>query len=112
MLTLRQGCRKVVPMATSTEYETTLFTAYAGGNCTLKENLHGYVTGFHKEGPHLVGAFVKVPVCDGAGPMLFVQLGRQVDERHHEVTSVRVIDRDEFDHLNTLDTLRHDLGWR
>jgi hypothetical protein len=89
----------------------TIFTGHAGGNCTLKE-IHGYVTAFHKEGPHVVAAFVKVPVCDGSGPMLFVRLGRNVDETHREVVSVRPIDRDEFDRLNTLDTLRHDLGWR
>jgi len=89
----------------------TLFTAHEGGNCTVQGS-HGYVTAFHKEGPHVVGAFIKVPIVDGAGPMLYAQLGRTVDETLREIVSVRAIDRDEFDRLNTLDELRRDLGWR
>lgn len=90
----------------------TLYTGLAGGNCTLRENIHGYVTGFHKEGPHIVAAFVKVPICGGAGPMLLVRLGRDIGGQYREVVSVHPINRDEFDRLNTLDTLRRDLGWR
>lgn len=81
----------------------TLFTAYAGGNCTLPSGTSGYVTGFHKEGPHTSGAFVKVPVLNGAGSMLYVNLGRKDGDQRHEIASVRRIDRDEFDRLNGLD---------
>lgn len=105
----------------------TIFTGYAGGSCTIK-GMHGYVTAFHKEGPHVVAAFVHVPpdyrdadgesvskvngVLAAPGRMLLVRLGRSLDEKHREVVSVRVIERDEFDRLTTLDTLRRDLGWR
>lgn len=91
----------------------TLFASYPGGNCTIN-GASGYVTALHKEGPHTVGAFVYVPPDDaaGTGQMLFVRLGRTLAEGRREVSSVRVVSRDEFDRITTLDKLRHDLGWR
>ena len=99
---------------TDRENETSrVYVAVAGCNCII-DGTHGYVTGFHKEGRHLVGAFVHCPIKDGKGPTLYVELGKITGERgeHREVTSYRVIDREEFDRLNTLDQLRRDLGWR
>lgn len=87
--------------------EEALFAEYPGGNCAIN-GMHGYVTEFHKEGPHVVGAFIKIP----AGPMLFVRLGRSVGEKHREVVSVREVSRDEFDRITTLDELRYAHGWR
>jgi hypothetical protein len=90
-----------------------VYVAVTGCNCII-DGMHGYVTCFHKEGRHLVGAFVHCPIKDGKGPMLYVELGKITGERgeHREVTSYRVIGREEFDRLNTLDQLRRDLGWR
>lgn len=93
--------------------ETDLFVGWEGGNCRVF-GVHGSVTGFHKEGKHLMGAYIKVAVWDGVGPMLYARLGRITGDKgdHREVTSLRAIDRDEFDRLEGLDTLRRDLGWR
>lgn len=91
----------------------TIYTGCAGRTVILNEGtVHGYVTGFHTDGPHTVGAFVKVPVIDGSGPMLYLALGRELGGKNREVVSVRPISRDEFDRITTLDTLRRDLGWR
>ena len=92
---------------------STVYVATPGTNCTI-DGMHGYVTGFHKEGPHLLGAFVHVPIAAGKGPMLYVELGATVGDagRWREVASFRVIDREEFDQLNDLERLRRDLGWR
>ena len=96
---------------------TTIYTGHTGCNVEI-DGEHGRVTGLHKDGKHIVGAFVHVPpessVHQAPGHMLYVALGRQFGEsfeQRHEVLSARLIDRDEFDRLNTLDQLRRDLGW-
>lgn len=48
------------------------------------------------------------------GGMAYVTTGQRVGDRgqHHEVQSVRDIDRDEFDVLSGLAQIRGELGWR
>jgi hypothetical protein len=96
----------------------TIYTGHTGCNVEI-DGEHGRVTGIHKDGKHVVGAFVHVPpessVHQAPGHMLYVALGRKVIDgagERHEVLSARLIDRDEFDRLNTLDQLRRDLGWQ
>lgn len=76
----------------------------------------GYVTDFIKDGPHVVGAFAAIPPRhhESGEPvrMLHVTLGKTVGDDLREVVGTRFIDRDEFDRMTELDTLRHDLGWR
>lgn len=101
----------------STEHAT-IYTGHTG--CSVEiDGEHGRLTGLHKDGKHIVGAFVHVPpessVHQAPGHMLYVALGRKVIDgagERHEVFSARLIDRDEFDRLNTLDQLRRDLGWQ
>ena len=49
-----------------------------------------------------------------SGDMLHVVLGAARGERDQwrEVVASRRIDRDDFDRLTEIDTLRHDMGWR
>lgn len=89
-----------------------LFIGYPGGNCSPAENVSGYVTEFHAESKHLMGAFIKCPVLDGSGPMLYARLGHTTRENHRKVLSVRSIEREEFDRLNEIDQYRRELGWR
>lgn len=95
--------------------EVTGTTAYLAGQ-------RGTVTGLHTHPAHgTLGAFVRLEgPTDAAGrfiaqgPMLYVALGAKSGDRGqcHEVAGWRVIDRDEFDRINELDTLRADLGWK
>lgn len=94
----------------TTTQNPTISDTLTGGNVTI-DGSSGYVTGFHTDGRHTVGAFIKVPIQDGQGPVLYARLGRTIKGKR-EIVSTRHIGRDEFDRLNELDTLRRDLGWR
>lgn len=106
---------------TATQTRETLYAEVTGTTCYLNEQ-RGTVTGLHTHPVQgTLGAFVRLdgPVDErgvylAPGPMVYVTLGQRVGDRgeRHEVTGWRVIDRDEFDRINTLDELRRDLGWK
>lgn len=106
---------------TTTTATATLYTEVTGTTAILADQ-RGTVTGLHTHPAHgTLGAFVRLdgPVdAEGRyiapGAMLYVTLGARVGERgeRHEVTGWRVINRDEFDRILELDTLRADLGWK
>jgi hypothetical protein len=79
-------------------------------NCFI-DGEHGQVTGI-VHGPLRIprAAFVYLD----SGDMLHVVLGQAHDERGQwrEVVVSRRIDRDDFDRLTEIDTLRHNMGWR
>lgn len=97
-----------------------IYTTTTGGTVYLNGQ-RGTLTGLKSEGHTFTHAFVRLdgPVDnDGTyiapGPMLYVTLGGRKDEGANtwrEAVSWRVIDRDEFDRINEIDTLRRDLGW-
>lgn len=88
----------------------TIYTETHGTNCSINGE-RGVVRRMRYVNGSLVGAFVKLVNRD---VMLYVTTGAATGERgsHHEVESVREIDRDEFDSLNGIDQLRSELGWR
>lgn len=111
----------------TTELVSLIYTESLGTNCVLGGQ-QGIVTGLIRESRGTsrdewrkpTDAFVKLEGPADAqgrfiapGPMLHVSLGEATGDRrqHSEVLGWRVIDRDEFDHLNDLDTLRRELGW-
>lgn len=118
-------CRTVYDMETETN---TIYTETTG-TTVLLDGQRGTLTGLHRTirpgvtAPTFdtVGAFVRLDgPTDPAGrymtqgPMLYVALGAQVGDRgeRHEVTGWRVIDRDEFDRITELNTLRVATGWK
>ena len=108
----------------------TIYTEVTGTTCYL-DGRRGTAVGFkHGIGHHLDGVFVSM----AEGGMRYAEVGARVAKcscgfkdfnldahretctitgrkTSHEVTSHRVIDRDEFDRLNGLDALRTELGW-
>lgn len=96
-------------METATTATDTIYTEVTGTTCYVGGG-RGTVTGLHRNLGRTVAAFVKMD----AGPMLYVTLGHATGERDawHTVTDMRRIDRAEFDRINELDTLAHELGWR
>lgn len=107
-------------METETNTPATIYTEATGTTCYLGGQ-RGTVTGLHTHPAHgVLGAFIRLDgptdaagVYMAPGPMLYADLGRATGERgqYHEVTAWRVIDRDQFDRITGLDTLRRDLGW-
>lgn len=110
------------------ETAASIYTETLGTNCLLGGQ-HGIVTGLIRAPAGTsrdvrprkpTDAFVKLegPVDTqgrfiAPGHMLHLILGaaRGARLQRSDVTGWRVIDRDEFDRLNDLDTLRRDLGW-
>lgn len=107
-------------MDTTTEQDR-LYVETTGTTCYLAGQ-RGTVTGLHTHPAHgVLGAFVQLEgPTDAAGtylapgPVLYVELGAAEGDRGQwrEATSWRVLDRDGFDQLTGLDTLRTELGWR
>ena len=115
---------------------STIHTEGTGTTCYINGE-RGTITGLHRTaGLHrrALGVFVKlnerpvmlfvevgssVAVCDCGRPDLgrsghHIQcnLSRETPaKRHHEVTTVREITRDDFDRITELDTLRRETGW-
>lgn len=90
----------------------TLYTEVPGTNCIVGGR-HGVVTEVVRElglRHDPIAAFVHLD----SGQMLHVQLGKSTGDRDqwHEVRTFREIDREEFDRLTEIDTLRRDMGWR
>ena len=89
----------------------TIYTGSAGTTCYINGE-RGTVTGFqytNHGASYLAGAFIAL---DERVAMLYVELAATRDERHHEVTSVREINRDEFDRMTDIDGIRETLGWK
>jgi hypothetical protein len=93
-----------------------IYVEVAGTNCIL-DGKRGIVTSIHYSPiDHSVdGAFVG---WDDGGTA-YVTTGRHAGEKrsgghwtHREVESVRDIDREEFDVLSGLASIRKELGWR
>lgn len=88
-----------------------IYTGTAGTTCYINGE-RGTVTGFvYSNGgaAYLDGAFI---MLDERPQMLYVEVQATREERWHEVTSVRAINRDEFDRLADVDGIREALGWR
>jgi hypothetical protein len=87
----------------------TIYTEAMGTTCYINGE-RGTVTGLWSTCGHVTGAFVAL---DERPAMLYVMLGAKTGDRgqYHETTSAREIDREEFDRINGLDTLRRELGW-
>lgn len=92
----------------------TIYAEVEGTTCYINGE-RGIVTGVTRAADHNahvrpVAAFVKLDERDA---MLYLTLGSATDDRgvHHTVTAAREIDREEFDRINGLDTLRRNLGW-
>ena len=114
----------------------TISTTGTGTTCYVRGE-RGVITGLHRAPglhPRTIGVFVKL---DERSAMLFVEVGSQVAlcdcgrpdlgkaghhpqcnlsretpaKRHHEITAVREITRDDFDRITELDVLRRETGW-
>lgn len=91
---------------------STVYIETTPTNCTI-DGEHGQVTAIVRDlAPRRTprAAFVHLDM----GDMVYATLGEASGDRGQwcEVRSFRRIDRDEFDRLNELDTLRSELGWR
>ena len=111
----------------------TIYTETPGTTCYL-DGARGAVTGLNTTtgiNARHIGAFISM----ASGGMRYAELGDLIAtctcgseplglvehhdrcnlstgrKTHQEVTAHRLIDRDEFDRLNGLDTLRAELGW-
>lgn len=87
----------------------TIYTEVVGTTCYVNDE-RGVVAGLHSERRRIIAAFVRLDERDA---MLYVSLGATTGERGtwREVVAAREIDREEFDRINGLDTLRREMGW-
>lgn len=96
----------------TTDVQTAIYVESTPTNCAIAGE-HGQVTGIVRDlAPRLTPRAAFVHLDEGG--MLYVTLGAARGDRSQwrEVATSRRIDRDEFDRLTEIDTLRRDMGWR